>query len=329
MDRRAFIGSFGFWILAMPRVAIAQSARKVYRIGIISVGSTTSLAGSKPQSASAIAFLRAMGELGYIYGQHFVTESRGTEGKPERATILAAELVTLQLDVIVASGPTLVALKQATTTIPIVMAAASDPVGSGYVQSLGHPGSNFTGLSLQATETTGKRLELLKEISPGAAPVAVIWSKSGIADWSAAEAAARQRGWKLLPLEIRDVDELERTLRAAVEARAGAILVFAASILFPHAQRVADLVARCRLPAIYDLRPYVEAGGLMSYGPNIVDIWRRSAVYVDKILKGANPADLPIEQPTKFELVINAKTARTLSLTIPQSLLLRADEVIQ
>jgi putative ABC transport system substrate-binding protein len=329
MDRRAFIGSLALVILAMPRGAAAQSARKVYRIGILSVGPTTSLVGPKPQSASAIAFLRGMGELGYVYGQHFVTESRGTEGKPERAVILAAELVPLQLDVIVAAGPTLSALKQATTTIPIVMAAASDPVGSGYVQSLGHPGGNFTGLSLQATETTGKRLELLKEIVPGSAPVAVIWNRSGVADWSAAQAAARERGWKLLSLEIRDADEFKTALSAATEARAGAVLVFAASILFPHARRVAELAAVSRLPAIYDLRPYVEAGGLISYGPNIIDIWRRSAVYVDKILKGATPADLPIEQPTKFELVINLKTAKALGLTIPQSLLLRADEVIQ
>jgi putative ABC transport system substrate-binding protein len=270
-----------------------------------------------------------MGELGYVYGQHFVTESRGIEGKPERSPILAAELVRLQLDVIVASGPTLPALKQATSTIPIVMAAASDPVGSGYVQSLGHPGGNITGLSLQATETTGKRLELLKEIVPGAAPVAVIWNKSGVADWRAAEAAARDRAWKLLSLEIRDADELEGALRAAIEARAGAVLVFAASVLFPNARRVAELAAKSRLPAMYDLRPYVEAGGLFSYGPDIIDIWRCSAVYVDKILRGAKPADLPVEQSTKFELMINLKTAKTLGITIPQSLLLRADEVIQ
>jgi putative ABC transport system substrate-binding protein len=187
----------------------------------------------------------------------------------------------------------------------------------------------MTGLSLQATETTGKRLELLKEIVPGTAPVAVIWNKSGVADWRAAEAAARGRGWKLLSLEIRDVDELEGAVRAATEARCGAVLVLAASVLFPHARRVAELAAKNRLPAVYDLRPYVEAGGLISYGPDVVDVWRRSAVYVDKILKGANPADLPIAQPTKFELVINLKTAKALGLTIPQSLLARADEVIQ
>jgi len=325
IDRRAFIGSLAVGILAMPQAATAQSARKVYRIGILSVGATSILVGPQPQSPSAIAFLRGMGELGYVYGQHFVTEPRGTEGKPERSPGLAAELVRLQVDVIVAAGPALPALKQATTTIPIVMAAASDPVGSGYVQSLGHPGGNITGLSLQATETTGKRLELLKEIVPGAAAVAVIWNESGVADWRAAEAAARERGWKLLSLEIRDADEIERAFRAATEARAGAVLVLAASVLFPHARRVAELAAKSRLPAMYDLRPYAEAGGLISYGPDIIDIWRRSAVYVDKILKGANPADLPIEQPTKFELVINLKTAEALGLTIPQSLRVQAE----
>ncbi len=325
MDRRAFIGSLGVGILAMPHVATGQSARKVYRIGILSVGATSILAGPQPQSPSAIAFLRGMRELGYVYGQHFVTEARGTEGKPERFPGLAAELVRLQVDVIVAAGPALPALKQATTMIPIVMAAASDPVGSGYVQSLGHPGGNITGLSLQATETTGKRLELLKEIVPGAAAVAVIWNKSGVADWRAAEAAARERGWKLLSLEIRDADEIEGAFRAATEARAGAVLVFAGSVLFPNARRVAVLAAKSRLPAMYDLRPYAEAGGLISYGPDIIDIWRRSAVYVDKILRGAKPADLPVEQPTKFELVINLKTAEALGLTIPQSLRVQAE----
>jgi putative ABC transport system substrate-binding protein len=327
MDRRAFIGSLALVLVATPRVASAQPTRKVYRIGILSLAPTSILVGPQPQSPFVIAFLRGMAELGYVYGEHFVTEPRGTEGKPERAAILAAELVPLQLDVIVAAGPAVAALKQATTTIPIVMAAASDPVGSGYVQSLGHPGGNITGLSLQATETIGKRLELLKEIVPGAAPVAVIWNRSGVADWSAAEAAARERGWKLLSLEIRDAGELEGALKAATEARAGAALVFAGSVLFPHARRVAELAAMSRLPAIYDLRPYVEAGGLISYGPNIVDIWRRSAVYVDKILKGANPADLPIEQPTKFELVINLKAAKALGIAIPQSLLLRAEAI--
>ena len=230
---------------------------------------------------------------------------------------------------IVAPGYALSALKQATSTIPVVMAAANDPVAQGYVQSLGHPGGNFTGLSFQSVETTGKLLELLKEIVPGAAPVAVLWQRSSIVNWRAAEAAARERGWKLLSLEIRDLDEIEGAFRAATGARAGAVLVFAAGILFPHTRRVVGLAAKSRLPAMYELRPYVEAGGLISYGPDINDIWRRAAIFVDKILKGAQPSDLPIEQPTKFELVINLKTASALGLTIPNSLLLRADEVIQ
>jgi putative tryptophan/tyrosine transport system substrate-binding protein len=242
---------------------------------------------------------------------------------------LAVELVRLQVDVIVATGAALPALKQATSMIPIVMAASNDPVAQGYVQSLGRPGGNITGLSFQSLETTGKLLELLKELVPGTAPVAVIWNKAGIVNWRAAETAARERGWKLLSLEIRDADEIEGAFSAATSARAGAVLVFAASILFPRARRVAELAAKSRLPTMYELRSYVEAGGLISYGPDINDIWRRAAVYVDKILKAAKPGDLPVEQPTKFELVINLKTTKALGITVPQSMLLRADEVIQ
>jgi putative ABC transport system substrate-binding protein len=270
-----------------------------------------------------------MRDLGYTYGEHFVTEARGAEGKPERFPGMAAELVRLHLDVILAVGPALPALKQATSTIPIIMTASNDPVAQGLVQSLGHPGGNITGLSLQSVEITGKLLELLKELVPNVAPVAVIWHKSGLANWRAAQAAAQAGGWKLLSLEIRDADEIEGAFRAATEARVGAVLVFAASVLFPHTRRVAELAAKSRLPTMYELRPYVEAGGLISYGPDIIDIWRRSALYVDKILKGAKPADLPVEQPIKFELLINLKTAKALGITIPQSLLLRADEVIQ
>jgi putative ABC transport system substrate-binding protein len=183
-------------------------------------------------------------------------------------------------------------------------------------------------LSLQAIEATGKRLELLKELVPAAVPVGVLWHRADPADWPAAEAAARKRGWKLLSLEIRDVSEIEAVFKAAKDAGAGAVIVFAASVLFGHAARVAELAARSRLPAMYGLRPYVEAGGLISYGPDITDIWRRAAVFVDKILKGAKPADLPVEQPTKFDLAINLKAAKALGLTVPMSLLLRA-EVIQ
>jgi len=233
------------------------------------------------------------------------------------------------VDVIVAPGPALSALKQATSTIPIVIAAASGPVGSGYVQSLSRPGGNITGLSLQSVDTVGKRLELLKELVPDAAPVAVLWDRGNFTYWPAAEAAARDRGWKLLSVEVRDVGQIEAAFKAATDARAGALLVDAGPVHFPQRGRVAELAARNRLPAMYELRPFVEAGGLISYGVDINDIWRRAAGYVDKILKGAKPADLPIEQPTRFELVINLKTAKALGLTIPPSLLLRADEVIQ
>ncbi len=330
MDRRAFIGSLALATLAVPGAALAQPARKVYRIGILSPTSMTSeMVGPQPQSPFVNALLRGLRELGYVYGKHFVTEPRGGEGRPERFPNLAAELVRLQVDVIVAGGPTLPALKQATSTIPVVMGGAGDPVGQGIVQSLGRPGGNFTGLSLQSIETTGKRLELLKELVPGAAAVAVLWHRTNLLTWQAAEAAARERGWKLLSLEIRDAGEIEGALKAATGARAGALLVFAGGFFDRHAGRIAELAAKSRLPAMYVLRLFVEAGGLISYSADLVEIYRRAAAYVDKILKGAKPADLPIEQPTKFELVINLKAARSIGLTIPQQVLSRADELLQ
>jgi len=330
MDRRAFIGSLALGTLAVPRVALGQPARKVYRIGILSPTQMTSdIFGPQPRNPAQNALLHGLRELGYVYGEHFVTEPRGGEGKPERFPNLAAELVRLQVDVIVAGGPTLPALKQATSTIPVVMAGAGDPVALGFVQSLGRPGGNFTGLSLQSIETTGKRLELLKELVPGAAPVAVLWHRASLPQWQAAEAAAREREWKRLSLEVRDAGEIEGAFKAATGARAGALLVVAGGLLDRQARRITELAARSRLPAMYSLRLYVEAGGLISYGADLVEIWRRAAVFVDKILKGAKPADLPVEQPTKFELVINLKAAKSIGLTIAQSLLSRADEVIQ
>jgi len=235
----------------------------------------------------------------------------------------------LQVDVSVAPGPALPARKQATSTIPVVMAASGDPVGEGLVQSLGQPGGNFTGLSLQLIETIGKRLELLKELVPGAAPVAVLWHRAYLRSWQAAESAAREREWKLLSLEIRDAGEIEGAFKAATGARAGALLVFAGPLLDRHARRIAELAAKSRLPAMYMLRFYVEAGGLISYSADLIELYRRAAVFVDKILKGAKPADLPIEQPTKFELVVNMRAAKAIGLTIPPSLLLRADQVIE
>jgi putative ABC transport system substrate-binding protein len=330
MDRRAFIGSLALGTLAVPHVARAQPARKVYRIGILSSASMTSdMVGPQPRNTSVNALLRGLHELGYVYGEQFVTEPRGGEGKPERFPNLAAELLRLQVDVIVAGGPLLPALKQATSTIPVVMGGAGDPVREGFVQSLARPGGNFTGLSLQLPETIGKRLELLKELVPGVAPVAVLRERTNRLSWQAAESAARERGWKLLSLEIRDAGEIEGAFRAATGARAGALLVFPTGLLDPHARRIAELAAKSRLPAMYGLRFYVEAGGLISYSADTIAVWRRAAVFVDKILKGAKPADLPVEQPTKFELVINLKAARSIGLTIPQQVLSRADEVIQ
>jgi len=252
MDRRAFIGSLVLGTtLGVPHVTRAQPARKVYRIGILaSSGTTSDMVGPQPRNPFVNALLRGLHELGYAYGEHFVTEPRGGEGKPEHFPNLVAELIRLQVDVIVAPWPILPSVKQATSTIPVVMTGIGDPVAQGFVQSLGHPGGNFTGLSLQMVETTGKRLELLKELVPGAAPVAVLRDRPSLPYCQAAEAAARERGWKLLSLEIGDAGEIERAFKAATHARASALLALTGGLLFPHARRIAELAARSRLPAM-------------------------------------------------------------------------------
>jgi putative ABC transport system substrate-binding protein len=303
MDRRAFIGSLALATLAVPRAARAQPARKVYRSGIIGQGVTADLVGPQPRNPIVNGLLRGLQELGYVYGEHFVTEPRGAKSRPERYPSLAADLVRLQVDVIVPAAPALSALKQATSTIPIVMPGDGDPVGRGFVQSLRRPGGNITELSLQAVETTGKRLELLKELGPAAALIAVLWDRFTLPYWQAADAAARGRGWKLLSLEIQDGGDIEGAFRAATDARAGALLV-SGGLFLPQARRVAELAAKSRLPTMYSQRPYVDAGGLISYSADLIGMWWRAATYVDKILKGAKPADLPVEQPTKFELVV-------------------------
>lgn len=330
MDRREFAARIALAALAVSNAVGAQPVRKVYRIGILGLGTTADMGGPQPSWPSTKALLGGMRDLGYVYGEQYVTEPRGAGGNPDLFPVLAAELVRLKVDVILAGGgPTVPALSQATKTIPIIMAASGDPVADGYVQSLAHPGGNITGLSLQSTEATAKRFELVKELVPGPAPVAIFWNGASIQSRKAAETIARKRGWKVLPIEIRDAGAIEAGFKTAIDGRANAVLVFAAGVLFTQARRVAELAARNRLPAMYDLREYVDAGGLISYGANINQIWRQAAGFVDKILKGARPGDLPIEQPTKFELVINLKTAKALGLAIPQSLLLRADEVIQ
>jgi putative ABC transport system substrate-binding protein len=320
----ALVGSAAAW----PIAARAQLAKKIARIGIVSIGGPTAgMSGPLPPNRTVRAFLRGMAELGYVYGRDFVTEPRGTD-----SIAAVAELAGLQLDVIVATGggAALPLLKQATTTIPIVMTAASDdPVRQGLVQSLAHPGGNFTGMTLQTLELTGKRLQILRELVPAAETTAVFWDPTDPELWPVAQALGQKQGWKVVSVEIRDSSEVEKAFKVAAEAGAGATLIPSSGLLFSRSRQIVELAAQNRLPAMYELRPYVDVGGLVSYGANIEDIWRRAATYVDKILKGATPAELPIEQPTKFELVINKRAAVALDLIIPPSILIRADEVIE
>ncbi|MBN9488726.1 MAG: ABC transporter substrate-binding protein [Alphaproteobacteria bacterium] len=267
-----------------------------------------------------------MSELGYVFGRDFVTEPRGTDG-----VSLLAELVDLKVDMIVATGggTTLPVLKHATNTIPIIMTAAPDPVGQGFAQSLARPGGNFTGMSLQTLELTGKRLQILKELVPSAKAAAIFWDPTNPELWPRAQAFGQTLDWKLVSVEIRNPSEIATAFKVATDAGAEVLLVPASGLLFSRAGQITDLAAQSRLPTIYELRPFVDAGGLVSYGADIEDIWRRAATYVDKLLRGAQPAELPIEQPTKFEFAINLQAARAIGLTVPPSILVRADEVIE
>jgi putative tryptophan/tyrosine transport system substrate-binding protein len=330
VDRREFVGTLAGGLLAAPLAAEAQPAAKVARIGYLS-GSLA--AGPHLREA----FRQGLRDLGYVEGRNVVIEYRDAEGKVERLPALAAELVALKVDVIVTAAGTLVALaaQQATRTLPIVFAAAADPVGSGLVTSLARPGGNVTGLSLLTPELVGKCLEQLKQAVPGVTRVAVLWSPGALGERTekdmlkGAEVAGRELGVRLQFVEARGPKDFDRAFSDMTRARAGALTVLASVMFTNERRRLVDLAAKHRLPAVYSLREFVDAGGLMAYGPNLADLFRRAAVYVDKILKGAKPADLPVEQPTTFELVINLKTAKALGLTIPQSLLQRADQVIQ
>ena len=328
IDRRAFIGVVGGSILASPLAAETQQVGQVYRIGYLSAGSIS----ATPRNREA--FRQGLRELGWVEGQNIVIEYRYAE--LDRLPSLAAELVSLKVDVIM-TQTTIAALaaKQATRSIPIVFGAVSDPVATGLVASFARPGENVTGSSFFAPELVGKSMELLKEAVPGVNPVAILWQPTafaapqGKALLKAAEVAAQTLGVRLQVVEARGPDDFERAFTEMTRARANALVVLT-SATFPVARRsLVELAAMTRLPAIYPFREDVEAGGLMSYGPSVSDLFRRAATYVDKILKGTKPADLPVEQPTKFELVINLKTAKALGLTIPQTLLLRADQVIE
>jgi putative ABC transport system substrate-binding protein len=329
MERRTFMAMLTGGIVVAPFAAEAQQAAKVARIGYLA----GNLAANPAQHE---AFRQGLRDLGYVEGRNVVIEYRDAEGKFERLPALAADLVALKVDVIVTSEtPAALAAKQATTTIPIVFSFAVDPVTSGLVASLARPGGNVTGLATLLPELVGKRLEQLTQAVPGVSRVAVLWQPGSQVERTEkdvlkrAEVAARAVGVRLQFVEARGPENFDRAFSDMTSVRVGALTVLGSAMFFNERRRLVDLAAKNRLPAVYGLREYVDAGGLLSYGPNIADLFRRAATYVDRILKGAKPGDLPVEQPTKFELVINLKTAKALGLTIPQSVLGRADEVIQ
>ena len=326
MKRRTFMALVSGGLLAAPFAAEAQQAAKVARIGYLGAA-----AGPLRE-----AFLQGLRDLGYVEGRNLLIEYRSAEGKLERYSALAAELVALKVDVIFAPNtPAVLAAKQSTRTIPIVFPSAADPVADGLVTTLARPGGNVTGLTSLSPDLVGKRLEQLKQAVPGVSRVAVLWQPGGPDERTEkdmlkrAEVAARALGVQLQFVEAQGPADLDRAFSDMTRVRAGALTVLGGGMFLNERRRLVDLATKNRLPTVYSLREYVDAGGLMSYGPNLPDVFRRAATYVDKILKGAKPGDLPVEQPTKFELVINLKTAKALGLTIPQSLLQRADEVIR
>jgi putative ABC transport system substrate-binding protein len=333
MDRRAFVtGTLALGLLVAPLAAEGQQVGKVPRIGLLVTGSLEA-----PEARRVLdAFRQGIRERGYVEGQNLVIEYRGAEDRSERLPALATELARLKVDVIVTPAtPAARAAQQATTTIPIVASVMQDPVGDGLVASLARPGGNITGLTILGPELVPKRLALLKEVLPKAARVAALWQPGAYGERSArdmlreTEAAARALGVQLRLSGVKAPDEFDRAFSAIAAEQADALLVLPGPLLFSQRRRIVDFATQHRLPLMYGAREIVEAGGLISYGPSIDDLVRRSATYVDKILKGAKPADLPVEQPTKFELVINLKTAKALGLTIPPSVLARADELIE
>ena len=307
----------------------AQEPAKVARIGYL----VPSLDGP-PRLREA--FRQGLRDLGYVEGRNLVIEARSSEGKHERYAALATELAALKVDVIVVIGtPPALAARQATRTLPVVFISVSDPVGSGLVTSLARPGGNATGLSNVAPELVGKGLELLKQAVPGISRVAALWERGGVDERTErqmlmeGEVAGRALGVHFQSVEVRRPADFDRAFSDMTRARAGAFTVFPSLMFSNERKQLAALAAKNRLPAVYPSREYVDAGGLMSYGPDLADLFRRAATYVDKILKGATPGDLPVQQPTKFELIINLKAAKALGLTIPPSVLARADQVVE
>ena len=317
------VAAFTLALLAAPLPTQAQPAGKVPRIGVLA-----NVSGSIWNP-----FLDGLRSLGYVEGQNIIIEWRSSEGKYERLPELAAELVRLKVDVIVApANENVVVARQATRTIPIVMAGSADPVGSGLVASLAQPGGNVTGLSIVTPGLAGKQLQLLKELVPRVSRVAVLWNPgnpAGPALLEEAKAAARTLSVQLQILEARRPEELQGAFAIMTREHAGALVVFSDGMFLTHRRRLAELAAKGRLPAMFGRREFVDAGGLVSYAPSLGDNLRRAASYVDKILKGARPAELPIEQPTKFDLVLNRKAAKALGVAIPAPMLVQAAEVLE
>ena len=326
MKRRQFIALLSIAAAGWPLAARAQPAAKVHRIGFLWDSPTVF-----PEAMDA--FRQAMRDLGYVDGRNLAIEYRWAEGKPERMRELANELVRLKVDVIIAPSSIYTqAAKQATSTVPIVFFSHADPLGSGHVASLARPGGNVTGLSLMMTETNVKLLELLKDAIPGLKRVAVVYdpaTPSHGPGLRAIEIAAPALGFALQALPVRSPSEYENAFADMSRERSEAVLFLSTPLYTAGARRLAELAIAHKLPSIYAPREHVEVGGLMSYGPDRADLWRRGAIHVDKILRGARPADLPVEQPTKFDLAVNMKTARALGLAIPEAFLLRANRVVE
>jgi putative tryptophan/tyrosine transport system substrate-binding protein len=326
MRRREFISLLG-GAAAWPLGARAQQPAKVYRIGFL--GNSTAVL----EADLVGPFREGLRDLGYVEGQNILMEYRWAEGEYERFPALTAELIALRVDVIVTAGtPASLAVQKAATSIPLVMVAVGDPVATGLVASLGRPGGNITGLTSISSEMAGKRLELLREVVPKLSHVAVLWNAASpiqVIDERETRAAAQALGMKMLSLGVRSREEIEDALTTMVREQPGALLVLADRLFLHHRTSIMDFAAQRRLPGVHAYRELVEAGGLMSYGPSYADMHRRAASYVDRILKGSKPADLPVQAPVKFELVINLKAANALGLAIPAMLLGRADEVIE
>jgi putative ABC transport system substrate-binding protein len=327
VDRRAFLGALAGGLLAAPLAAEGQQSGKVYRVGLLEVVPAAS------NATNLAAFRQGLKELGYAEGQDLVIEYRSADGRPERFPALAEELVRLKVDLIVTRGtPAALAAKQATATIPIVMASSGDPLTTGLVASVAHPGANVTGLSAFATEIQGKQLDLVRDVVPRIARIGFLFNMSNPvrqAEWKEAEPLARATGIQAQLIDVRSPRNLEAALDNAMKLRIGALIVGVDAVTQANRSLIAQASIKRNLPSMSREREFADAGGLMSYGVHYPDLDRRAAVYVGKILRGARPADLPVEQPSKFELVINLKTAKALRLPIPPSLLQRADHVIE